>query len=265
MNSLFSLINKNIILTGGCGNLGREMAKCLLEYGATVIIADILESLPKELEDLGAEGNLIYIKCNLSSTQSVREMLTKASQQAGGLDVLVNNAAYGGGAGGKGGASAIDGVDDDAWALGMDGTIGVAFRCTREILPYFDNRGVGIIVNIASMYGTVAPDPSIYGDTGKNSPPAYGAGKAATIQLTKYCASHLAGRGIRVNCIVPGPFPRITPDFDRDFHEKLKAKTMLGRTGMPSELSGPLLLLTSEASSFMTGSMIVVDGGWTAW
>ena len=237
MEDIFSLKGKSIVLTGGCGNLGKAMAIRLLQYGVKLIIADIVEQLPKELERFSDE-DLRYIRCDLSDTLSIREMFERAQQYAGKLDVLINNAAYGGGAGGKRCITSIDGVDDELWNLGLDGTVGVTFRCTREILPYFDKHGDGNIINIASMYGIVAPDPSIYGTSGSNSPVTYGVGKAGVIQLTKYCASHLSGRGIRVNCVVPGPFPNVTANMDTVFYEKLKSKTMLGRTGHADELAG---------------------------
>jgi NAD(P)-dependent dehydrogenase (short-subunit alcohol dehydrogenase family) len=116
------------------------------------------------------------------------------------------------------------------------------------------------------MYGSVSPDPSIYGGSGANSPPYYGAAKAGLIQLTRYLAVHLAHLRIRVNCISPGPFP--APRYlesDADFHEKLKARTPMGRTGDPDELRGPVLFLASGASSYVTGINLAVDGGWTAW
>ena len=263
--NLFSLKNKNVILTGGNGNLGKIMAKWLLEYEATLFIADIIDTPINALCAYQEKGKLHYIKCDLSSSASIAQMYTIVSQIGGSIDVLINNAAYGGGAGGSKSSAFIDDVDDDIWRIGIDGTVGVTFRCTREVLHYFDKQGDGNIVNIASMYGTVAPDPSIYGDTGNNSPVMYGTGKAGVIQLTKYCAANLSERGIRVNCITPGPFPLITEATDKEFYEKLKSKTMLGREGKADELAGPLLLLCSDASSYMTGSNVVVDGGWTAW
>ena len=262
---LFSLKEKNVVLTGGCGNLGRVMAKWLLEYDANLFIADIVEDGVSELEQYIDEGRLHHIKCDLADSKDIARMYAEVKRTGGSVDVLINNAAYGGGAGGKKSVVNLEDVKDDIWNNGIDGTIGVTFRCIREALPYFRESGYGNIVNIASMYGMVAPDPSIYGKTGSNSPVTYGAGKAAVIQLTRYCAANLADLGVRCNCITPGPFPKITPQMDKEFYEKLKGKTMLGRTGNPDELAGPLLLLASEASSFMTGANIVVDGGWTAW
>lgn len=259
MNSIFSLKNKNVVLTGGCGNLGRVMAKHLLDFGANLFIVDVADTPPADLCDF-----VIYIKCDLSDTESIRGMFEQVDA-AGGLDVLINNAAWGGGAGGKKMTKTrMEDFDDATWAYGLDGVVGVTFRCTRESIPFFQKNGGGAIVNIASMYGIVAPDHSIYGDTGNNSPVTYGTGKAGVVQLTKYTASYLAKDGVRVNSITPGPFPKVSAT-DPDFLKILQGKTMLGRTGDPNELAGALVLLCSDASSFMTGTNIVVDGGWTAW
>jgi gluconate 5-dehydrogenase len=264
---LFSLEGKVILVTGGAGYLGSVMSKALLEFRGTVVVADITEKWPNEI--LGEDGlteNMSVIKCDLSNTDSVREMFKRTKKICGRIDVLVNCAAYGGGSGGgKIADYTIDNMSDDIWERGIDGTLNVTFRCTREVLPYFYENGTGNIINIASMYGIVSPDPGIYGTSGQNNPPMYGSGKAAVLQLTRYCAAHLAKKNIRVNSITPGAFPNPKVNMNKDFKQKLSAKTMLGRTGRPEELAGALILLASEASSFMTGSNVVVDGGWTAW
>ena len=113
------------------------------------------------------------------------------------------------------------------------------------------------------MYGIMAPDFDIYGDDIPWNPPSYGAGKAGVLQFTRYCASALARRGIRVNSLSPGPFPNITPESNMEFIDRLSKKTLLKRTGKAEELCGDLLLLCSDASSFMTGTNIMVDGGMT--
>ena len=260
MNNIFSLQGKNVILTGGCGNLGRIMGKNLLDFGARLFVVDVIDTPQPDLV-----GDVHYIKCDLSKTESIQEMLAKVEKIGGSVDVLINNAAYGGGAGGKKMTKTrIEDFDDETWAYGLDGTVGVTFRCIREVIPYMKKNGGGSIVNIASMYGIVAPDHTIYGDTGNNSPVTYGAGKAGVVQLTKYTASYLGRDGIRVNAITPGPFPKISAT-DPDFLKILQNKTMMGRTGDAQELAGALILLCSDASSFMTGANIVVDGGWTAW
>ena len=258
MDSIFSLEGKAVVLTGGFGMLGRSMCGALLNFGANLVVMDCVEEGPGDL------GQAAYIRCDLASSASARDAFRRANERFGKLDVLINNAAYGGGAGGVKAPYQVEEITDEAWNLGLDGTLGIVFRCVREAVPYLE-KSRGSIVNIASMYGMIAPDHGMYGDSGSNSPPAYGAGKAAVLQLTRYLASYLAPRGIRVNSITPGPFPFVGPDFDTAFLEKLQAKTMLGRTGRAEELSGALVLLASGASSYMTGSNIVVDGGMTAW
>jgi gluconate 5-dehydrogenase len=240
------------------------MAKHLLDFGAQLVIADMVDSVPEELKYAAENGTLSLIRCDLSSTASIRALFENVYQRYGHIDVLINNAAYGGGAGGKAAPFKLDEVTDEVWNTGIDGTLSVTFRCMREVLPYFDKNPGGAIVNIASMYGMIAPDFSIYGASGAASPPFYGAGKAGVIQLTRYCASQLAPRGIRVNSITPGPFPKVTPAMDREFLSRLQNKTMLKETGDPNDLAGALILLASNASRFMTGANIVVDGGMTA-
>lgn len=155
-------------------------------------------------------------------------------------------------------------MEDAVFNKGLDGTIGATFRGIREVVPYMKEHG-GSIVNYCSMYGLVSPDLRIYGDNPQKQPPNYGAGKAAVDQLTRYAAGALAEYGIRVNAVTPGPFPNPKNQDDEEFNAKLAYKTMLGRFGQNYEMAGAVLLLASDAGSFMTGTNIVVDGGWTAW
>jgi len=127
-------------------------------------------------------------------------------------------------------------------------------------------RHAGSIVNVASMYGMVSPQPELYRDHPQyHNPAAYGAAKAGVIQFTRYTACHLAGSGIRVNCLSPGPFPRDEVRNDAAFAERLCERVPLGRVGSPEEIVGPALFLLSDASSYVTGHNLVVDGGWSAW
>ncbi len=263
MQDLFSLDGKVIVITGGIGYLGSAITGALLDYGAKVVAADIAEQGP---EAIAANGNsaagLYYMKCDVSRTGSIRELFRKTRELCGKINVLINCATYGAG---YGPAGTVENMTDEDWTKGLDGAAGTAFRCTREIIPYFDENPGGSIINFGSMYGLVSPDPGIYGSSGQNNPVNYGAGKAAVLQLTRYCAAHLAKREIRVNSITPGPFPdpkRLPPE---EFLNNLKDKTMLKKVGEAKDITGAILLLASEASAFMTGSNIVVDGGWTAW
>lgn len=264
-NDIFSMKGKTVVFTGGCGNLGSVMVKALLEYGACVAIPSRADKLDGSFDKYKQEGRLAVIPADLSDSESTRAAFQKIEDIFGRIDVLVNCAAYGGGAGGKSCEYRLDKIDDNTWNEGVDGTLGIVFRCTREVIPFFDKNGGGNIINIGSMYGLISPDFAIYGDNIPWNPPTYGAGKAGVLQFTKYCAAALAGRGIRVNCLTPGPFPNITPASDLAFIDRLSDKTMMKRTGRPEELNGALLLLASNSSSFMTGANIVVDGGMTQW
>lgn len=271
MSNLFSLEGKVIVVTGGAGYLGSAMVKELLEHGGTVVVDDIaMKSAEEIVGTCDLAKNLHILHYNLENTAEIVEMFNETKKRCGRIDVLVNCAAYGGGAGGKPVVgktvgNVIEQITDDVWRRGIDGTIDVSFRCTREVLPFFYENGKGNIINIASMYGVVSPDPRIYGTSGQNSPPPYGTGKAAVLQFTRYCAAHLASKNIRVNAVTPGPFPNPKGLVGDEFKKKLEDKTMLGRVGVPRDIAGAIVLLASEASAFMTGSNITVDGGWTAW
>lgn len=263
--NLFSMEGKDVIFTGGCGNLGRVMVKALLEYGARVAVPSRTDRFDESYDEFRKAGKLLFVEADLSTTQGIKSAFSTIHNAFGKIDVLVNCAAYGGGAGGKSCEFRLDKVPDDVLEEGISGTFGVIFRSTREIIPYFDQNGGGAIVNVGSMYAFVAPDFDVYGDDIPWNPPTYGAGKAAVVQFTRYCASALARRGIRVNSLTPGTFPNITPSSNMAFIERLAAKSMLKRTGRPEELNGALLLLCSDASSYITGTNIMVDGGATQW
>lgn len=263
MKDLFSLDGKVIVLTGGAGYLGTAITVGLLEFGATVMVADIAAPKLEEISESGRKyPNLFSTICDVSSTDSIKEMFKTTYEKCGKIDVLINCATFGAGYGSSG---KIESTSDEDWFKGVDGALGVTFRCTREVIQYFDKIGGGNIINFGSMYGVVSPDPKIYGTSGQNNPANYGAGKAGVLQFTRYCAAHLVGKKIRVNSITPGPFPNTNRPIPPEFLDNLSAKTMLGRVGKPKEIVGAVVFLSSDASSFMTGSNITVDGGWTAW
>lgn len=259
-SELFSLQHKVVVVTGGSGYLGSAVAQGLLAMGAQVAVADRAESVI--LSGWGNQG--VWVHCDVSDTGSIRAMFRQTRERFGKIDALVNMATYGAG---YGPAGTVDRMSDADWQVGVDGALGTVFRCTREVIPYLRENGGGSIVNFASMYGVVSPDPRIYGDSGANNPPNYGAGKAGVLQFTRYCAAHLAADNIRVNSITPGPFPNPAQQANQDesFRSKQKEKIIMGRAGLPQEIVGPVVLLVSNASSYMTGSDITVDGGWTAW
>lgn len=257
---LFDLTGKVVVITGGAGHLGESMCEGLAEFGANIIIAS-----PDPKGSDGLVNRLVKkfnieafaLKMDIAKPGNIKKAFEKASKKFSGIDILINNAYFGS-------SGRLEKITDKDWQKGIDGTINGVFRCTQLILPYFENAGV--IINIASMYGMVSPDPRVYGGDPKlENPPNYGSGKAAILQFTRYAACHLAPRGIRVNSISPGAFPNKLVQKNRRFVAKLKNKIPLGRIGTPNDLKGAVVFLASDASSYITGSNIVVDGGWTAW
>lgn len=262
--NLFSLRNRVAVVTGGYGYLGSSMCDCLAEFGSHVVVAgrDI-----KKCEDKAAQlkkrykVNALGIEMDISSAAGVEAAMAKIAAEADRIDILINNAFFGHKGGFEGDMKYIS---DDMWACGMEGTATVVFRCIKGAIPYMEKRG-GSIINISSMYGIVSPNPRVYGKSGFNNPPAYGAGKAAVLQFTRYTACHLATKGIRVNSVSPGAFPNKAVQKDSRLISNLKRMIPMGRIGEPEDLKGVIVFLASDASRYVTGANISVDGGWTAW
>ncbi len=262
----FSLDGCNALVTGATGRLGRAMCHALGTAGARLQIAGRdarrLDALARELSDIGIAAHSLPF--DLGNTQALRRATEKLAGRIDHLDILINNAH--GGVPGRSGQTT-----EQHFSQAQRLAVSAPHDLIRQLLPLLETaarrRGGGAsIINIASMYGMVSPDPAIYGDSGMNSPPYYGAAKAGMIQLSRYLAVHLATRGIRVNSISPGPFPPTSLTLEQpEFHAALSAKTPLGRIGEPQELAGPIVFLASAASSYVTGINLPVDGGWTAW
>ena len=259
---LFKLDGKTAIVTGGAGHLGGAMSEGLAEAGAVVVIASRNLEKCKETAARISEANagveVTALKLDISTRESIKKCFSAVKERHGGIDILVNNAYYGA-------SNVIEEMSDEEWNLGIDGALGSTFRCTSEVIPTMREAGGGVIVNVSSMYGVVSPDRRIYRGTSNANPPNYGAAKAGLIQFSKYCACHLADYRIRVNALSPGPFPSPKVQKTDWFVEELGGKNPMGRIGQPWELKGALLFLCSDASTYVTGHNVVVDGGWTAW
>ena len=251
--SLFDMTGKVCIVIGGSGYLGSANVKALKDFGAVVVNVDIKE------RETAAD---LFLCGDISLPDTYASIYKTVFDKYGKIDTVVNCAVF---CKGHGKESQIEFMSDEIWQAGIDGSLNTTFRSIREVIPYMKERG-GSIINYSSMYGLVSPDLRIYGeDNPQKNPPNYGAAKAGVAQLTRYAAGALAKYGIRVNSVTPGPFPAPGNDTDREFMSALSSKTMLGRYGKNYEMAGAVLLLASDASSFMTGANIVVDGGWTAW
>ncbi|WP_218962682.1 SDR family NAD(P)-dependent oxidoreductase [Mesotoga sp. H07.pep.5.3] len=261
LQKMLDLKGKTAIVTGGAGHLGKSMAEVLAELGANVIVCGRSKKKCEKLVDrLNEEfkGKSFALELDIGNTESVNQFRTEVIKLFGSIDILVNNAYFGAG-------RDVLSMTQDEWQIGIEGSVSSVFRMIKAFLRVMIEKNKGSIINIASMYGVVSPDVSIYEDNSFYNPPNYGAGKAAIIQLTKYVACVYGKYGVRCNSVSPGPFPSESVQEDKEFINRLKLKTPLGRIGVPYELKGVIALLASDASSFINGANIVVDGGWTAW
>lgn len=259
---LFDLTGKTVLITGGAGHLGTAMSRALAAYHANVVVASRnIEPCMNLADELNREfgGQCFGAAIDVSLENSIRVCVDTVLNTCGKIDVLINNASFGP-------MGYFEDMTERMWKEGIDGTINSVFRMCSAVIPHMVNQGHGNIINISSMYGQVSPNPELYkGEVRLNNPPSYGAGKAAILQLTRYLAGYYGGKGIRCNSITPGPFPSKAVQETAWFIENLQEKTMLKRIGQPEDLSGALILLASDASAFMTGANISVDGGWIAW
>ena len=260
MKNIFDLSGKIAIVTGGYGHLGSVMVHSLASFGAKVIVAGrSQEKFEARFRDFKA-GNVFFKQCDILNAGTLASVFKNTSDEFGKIDVLINNATSAQG-------SSPDNMADDDWTYSMEAVLGSVHKAIREILPFMKKQHLGKIINISSMYGVVSPDFKLYeGDDCEKylNPPHYGAAKAAILQLTRYYASYLGKYNINVNAITPGPFPSVeVQKANPEFIERLKAKNPLHKIGTPDDLAGVCVLLSSNASDFITGQNFVVDGGWT--
>ncbi|MDT8903843.1 SDR family oxidoreductase [Anaeroselena agilis] len=267
---LFSLKDKNAIVTGGLGILGKRFCAGLAAYGANVAVVDLDEKLASAYaRQLTEEYNVktVGVGCDISSPASVAQMVQEVVSGLGAITILHNNA-----------ASKSDNLEAffapfedyslDEWrkimAVNIDGMFLVAQAVGKHMVK--SGRG-GSIIQTASIYGVLAPDNRIYEGSlylGKqiNTPAVYSASKAAVIGLTRYLATYWADKGIRVNSITPGG---VESGQNEEFKRRYSARIPLGRMAKADEMVGTLLYLASDASSYITGQNILVDGGLSAW
>jgi NAD(P)-dependent dehydrogenase (short-subunit alcohol dehydrogenase family) len=263
--ALFRLDGKVCLVTGGAGHLGAAMSTALAEAGGHVCILGrtrpTLAGLAQRLTDRGLSAEAIAT--DITMAEDVASLAADLAKRHGRLDVLINNAHSG-----RPGLMADSKASDYVTAIEI--TVAAAAELVNAasdlLRSAVQTGGDASVINISSMYGMVSPDPRIYGQSGMNNPPHYGAAKAALLQYTRYAAVHLAPHGIRVNAISPGPFPPETAQQrDPAFAAALTQKVPMGRLGKPEDLAGAVVFLASPASRFVTGANLPVDGGWTAW
>jgi NAD(P)-dependent dehydrogenase (short-subunit alcohol dehydrogenase family) len=269
----FELKGRVAIVTGGGGQLGTEFCKTLAEAGAAVVTADLLmdhaERTAKLLMDSGYE--CMPFRLDVTRVESTRELVAETMKRFGRLDILVNCAAldpkFDPDAAVKGIApGAFEDYPLEQWNDALNVNLTGIFLMTQASVKQMIAQGKkGSIINICSTYGLNGPDQRIYIKDGKRvafKPVYYTVTKAGVLGFTKYLAAYYAGTEIRVNALTPGGVFNNHEDY---FVKNYSAKTIMGRMAKKDEMNGALLFLASEASSYMTGNNLIVDGGWTAW
>jgi 2-deoxy-D-gluconate 3-dehydrogenase len=269
----FDLKDRVAVVTGGGGQLGTEFCKTLAEAGAAVVAADLLvDHADKTAQLLDGFGySCMSLRLDVTSTESINELVDKTMKRFGRLDILVNCAAldpkFDPDAAAKGIApGAFEDYPLEQWndALNVNLT-GIFLMAQACVKPMLAQGKKGSIINICSTYGLNGPDQRIYIKEGKRvafKPVYYTVTKAGALGFTKYLAAYYAGTEIRVNALTPGG---VFNNHEEYFVRNYSAKTILGRMAHKDEMNGALLFLASDASSYMTGNNVVVDGGWTAW
>ena len=269
----FSLAGKVAVVTGGAGLLGTEFCRTLAETGAAVVVVDLHESSTQKVAgDLSKSGyQALSAPTDITDPDAVRNMVADTLSTFGRLDILVNSAAldpkFDPDALAKGiTPGKFEDYPLDQWNSAMNVNLTGMFLVTQACVhPMLEQGKKGSIINICSTYGLNGPDQRIYIKDGKRlayKPVYYTVSKAGVMGFTKYLAAYYAETRIRVNALTPGG---VFNNHDEAFVKNYSAKTILGRMADKDEMNGALLFLASEASSYMTGNNVVVDGGWTAW
>ena len=274
-SSLFDLEGKTAVLTGASGFLGRTFAQTLLANGARVVALGRSDRLRSEAakwaNEFGADKVAVE-QIDMYDVAALNALCDKIAGEEKSIDILINNAhELGAATGFNVPEGSLENATFDQWQRNLQGGVYWAVQTTQRLGVKMKQQRRGSIINIATMYATVAPRPQLYEGTTSLNPPGYSASKAALLAFTRYTASFWGREGVRANCISPGPFSN-TEDAegensvaeDSPFVQKLKSYTVLNRIGRPIELCGALLFLASDASSYVTGQNFNVDGGWTA-
>ena len=266
----FSMDGKVALVTGGAGLLGKEFCRALAEAGGMVYLADRNPALiERSLDELKEFGGLVQgLEVDVTNPASVKAVVEKIVSQSHTLDVLVNSAAldpkfdpehprfY---------DNAFEDYPLSSWQDGLSVNLTGAFLASQAAARQMVKQNSGSIINMCSTYGLVGPDQRVYEERGKPrtyKPVFYSVTKSGILGFTRYLAAYYANTGIRVNALSPGG---VENNHEEQFVTNYSSRTILGRMAHRDEMSGALLFLASDASSYMTGSNLIVDGGWTAW
>jgi NAD(P)-dependent dehydrogenase (short-subunit alcohol dehydrogenase family) len=268
----FSLEGKVAIVTGALGLIGKQHCYALAEAGANVVVTDInQEKCVAFASELSAQfqRSMLGFAADITKADSLKALRDAILETFGKLDVLVNNAAINDMFENPTAAAELSKFENyplELWQKSLDVNVTGVFLCSQILGTEMAKHGSGSIINVASTYGIVAPDQSLYKkpDGSQNfwKSAAYPATKGAVISFTRFLAAYWGHRGVRVNTLSPGGVENAQENY---FIKNYSAKTMLGRMAEPTDYKGAIVFLASDASAYMTGANLIVDGGWTAW
>ncbi len=266
----FSMQGRVALVTGGAGLLGREFCLTLAQAGAEVYAADLNRAAAEEAAiEISSQGLAAHgIALDVTDPASVESVVAEIVSRSGRIDVLVNSAAMDpkfDPEHATSGSNAFETYPLKSWQDALTVNLTGPFLVSQAVARQMVKQGKGSIINICSTYGLGGPDQRIYEKPGKPKvfkPVYYTVTKAGILGLTKYMATYYARSEIRVNALTPGG---VFAGHDDEFVKNYSARTVVGRMAHKDEMNGALLFLASDASSYMTGGNVVVDGGWTAW
>ena len=265
-SSLFDIKNDVVVLTGAAGYLGTRFAHVLSKNGANVILVDSdakkCSLLEKTLRKK-YQTNPMHFSINIENKSSVNDITKKIIKNYKKIDALVNNAHFVPRTS-PNRDSPFEEYPLDLWQKTIDTNLTGTFVCSQEIGKIMSKKRNGVIVNISSIYGLVGSDQRIYGTSRLNTPASYAATKAGIVNLTRYLAAYWHKKNIRVNTLTLGGVFN-SKVHKKEFVKNYSKKTILGRMASINDFDGSIIFLLSNASSYMTGSNLVVDGGWTSW
>ena len=270
--AIFDLSGRHGIILGGAGQMGQQFGRVLGKAGASVSLADVDGEVCSCIADeVSAQtgAKITGYGCDVNREEQIEDLFRASYKQNDRLDFLI----YAVMAKPKGYYAPFDRYERTTWQNVIDGNLTGAFSACRHASSYMSKAGAGSVVIVSSVYGIVGPDQRIYndcsaaeniygGEDALNCPAAYSASKAGLIGLTKYLATLWGASGVRVNALIPGG---VYDGQEDAFHNAYINRTPLERMAVWSDFNGAILFLTSDASRYMTGACMVIDGGWTVW